>query len=328
MPNVEGKKPKTVQSYKDSWRLMVQYFANNGIRYDEITYDMLTYDRLLGFLSWLEKERNCKISTRNNRLSAISQFADYSMKQDFGVASIFHNAVSKIPFKDENDSTERAYFTKEELQIILDLPIPKSNMGIRDHVLLQYMYATGTRAEEVCFAKVKDVKFLEDGKASIVIHGKRGTIRRIKIFKEPAALLKKYLKYRKISNQPEAYIFPSQRNECMSTKCLEDIYKKYVTIARKEHPNLFKESSYPPHSMRHTTAMHMLDAGVPLIVIKQFLGHKHLSTTEIYAKASPHAVTEKLVAWNEKYWNMYMDQPYGDEATFENDSDVFPSFLK
>lgn len=328
LPNAEGKKPKTIKSYKDTWRLMVKYFAEKGIKYTDITYELLTYDRLLGFLSWLENERHCKISTRNNRLSAISRFADYSMKQDFDTASTFYKAVSKIPFKEESDATERAYFTKEELRILLDLPTPKSNMGIRDHVLLQYMYATGARAEEVCSAKVKDVRFLEDGRASVLIHGKRGKIRRIKVFNEPAGVLKKYLSYRKISNQPDAFIFPSQRNECMSTKCLEDIFKKYVTLARKEHPDLFQESSYPPHSMRHTTAMHMLEAGVPLVVIKQFLGHEHLATTEIYAKSSPEATNEKLRSWSEGYWDEYMDQPFDKETISENSAETIPAFLK
>ena len=73
---------------------------------------------------------------------------------------------------------------------------------------------------------------------------------------------------------------------------------------------MFLESSYPPHSMHHTTAMHMLEAGVPLVVIKKFLDHAHLSTTEIYAKLSAIALNEKLTSWNKKYWDMYMDEPF------------------
>ena len=141
------------------------------------------------------------------------------------------------------------------------------------------------------------LKFLSDGKASIVIHGKGGKTRRIKIFEKPATVLKSYIQYRRIGNQPDAYIFPSQRNDRMSVKCLEEIFSKYIRIVREEYPNLFRKDSYPPHSMRHTTAMHMLEAGVPLVVIKQFLGHEHLATTEVYAKISPEVVNKRLENW-------------------------------
>lgn len=327
LPNAEGKKPNTIRTYKTTWRLIIKYFLAKQIKPDDITYEMLNYQCLMDFLCWVEKGRGCKVGTRNNRLAAISKFADYSMRQDFDASATLYTAVSKIPYKEENDAIERAYFTKEELKIFLDCPTPKSNMGMRDHVLLQYMYASGMRADEVCIMKVGDVKFLEDGKASVTVHGKGGKTRRIKIFPEPAKVVKKYLHYRRIENQPDEYCFPSQRNSRMSVKCLEEIFSKYIKVARESHPGLFKEKSYPPHSMRHTTAMHMLEAGVPLVVIKQFLGHAHLSTTEIYAKISPETVNAKLEKWNEKFWNDYIDEPFNKDEIVKDD-DGIPDFLK
>ena len=327
LPNAEGKKPNTIRSYKDTWRLVIKYFLKENINADDITYEMLTYPRLMDFLSWIEKDRGCKAGTRNSRLAAISKFADYSIRQDFDAASTLYKAISNIPYKDKADATERAHFTKDELQIFLDCPTPKSNMGMRDHVLLQFMYATGMRADEVCVAKVGDVKFLTDGKASITVHGKGGNTRRIKIFNEPALVLKKYLRYRGIENQPDAFIFPSPRNKGMSVKCLEEVFSKYLKKAREAHPDLFKEPSYPPHSMRHTTAMHMLEAGVPLAVIKQFLGHKHLATTEIYAKLSSETVNKKLENWNKEFWSTYIDEPFDPEETLKG-ADGIPDFLK
>lgn len=327
LPNMEGKKPNTIRSYKDTWRLVIQFFLSQGIKPEEITYEMLNYRFIMDFLCDLEINRSCKVGTRNNRLAAISKFAAYSTRQDFDAVSSFYKAVSKIPYKKQDDAIERAHFTHEELTLFLDCPSPKTNMGIRDHVVLQFMYATGMRAEEVCVAKVGDIKFLKDGKASVIIHGKGGKTRRIKIFEEPASVLKKYLLYRRIGNQPEAYIFPSQRNDRMSVKCLEEIFSKYINILRKEHPNLFKETSYPPHSMRHTTAMHMLEAGVPLVVIKQFLGHEHLSTTEIYAKISPESVIVKLEKWNKEFWDKYIDEPINQEEISDSEDEI-PFFLK
>ena len=79
--------------------------------------------------------------------------------------------------------------------------------------------------------------------------------------------------------------------------------------------------------MRHTTATHMLEAGVPLVVIKQFLGHAHISTTEIYAKLSPTATSEKIRKWSEEYWNKYIDEPFNTDE-LEQEYDNVPDFLK
>lgn len=328
LPNAEGKKENTIKSYKATWRLMLKFFLKEGVDATEVTYSMLTYDRIMDFLAWLEKERNCKVATRNNRLSALSKFADYSMNTDFNAAYDFYQAIQKIPFKKNNDATERAYFTQEEVKILMDCPTPKDNMGIRDHTLLQFMYSSGERAEEVCTTKVGDVKFLSDGKASVLVHGKGGKTRRIKISQQPASALKKYIKYRRIGNQHDTFVFPSQRNVRMSVSCVEDIFQKYVTMAQKSHPDLFTAASYPPHSMRHTTAVHMLESGVPLVVVKQFLGHEHIETTEIYAKLSPQAANAKIADWDKKYWAQYLDEPLPEEETSFEANDGIPMFLK
>ena len=137
--------------------------------------------------------------------------------------------------------------------------------------------------------------------------------------------LKKYIKYRRIGNQHDAYIFPSQRNARMSVSCVEDIFQKYVGMAKKAYPELFKADSYPPHSMRHTTAVHMLESEVPLVVVKQFLGHEQIKTTEIYAKLSPQVANAKIADWDKKYWNEYMDEPLPEEeTTFETDEGQVP----
>ena len=113
----------------------------------------------------------------------------------------------------------------------------------------------------------------------------------------------------------------------MGLKCVEDIFGRYISKARKEHPDLFLEKSYPPHSMRHTTAVHMLEAGVPLVVVKQFLGHAHISTTEIYARLSPKVVLEQIAMWDKKYWDEYMDEDGHDAEGIPSD-DGIPGFLK
>lgn len=102
--------------------------------------------------------------------------------------------------------------------------------------MLCILYASGMRAEEICALTVVDVSFLPDGKAPILIHGKGGKSRRIKISEKPSAMLKKYISSRRISNQHERHIFSTQRNEMMSTSALEELFSKYVKRAKRSFP--------------------------------------------------------------------------------------------
>ena len=85
--------------------------------------------------------------------------------------------------------------------------------------------------------------------------------------------------------------------------CIEGIFRKYVSLAKADNPELFTAGSYPPHSMRHTTASHLLEAGVDIVTIKNILGHASLQTTQIYAEMSQETVDKKLKEWNEKWFS-------------------------
>lgn len=114
--------------------------------------------------------------------------------------------------------------------------------------------------------------------------------------------------------------FPSQTHAQMTVSCVEGIFKKYVSLARKRHPNLFRAKSYSPHSMRHSTATHMLEAGVPLIVIKNFLGHSSLQTTQVYAAVSQCTLNKHIQDWNKKW--------FSDDGSLEHQLKAeIPSFL-
>jgi len=116
-------------------------------------------------------------------------------------------------------------------------------------------------------------------------------------------MLQKYISHRRLSSKPDKHIFSSQTHERMTVSCIEGVFKKYVLQSKAECPALFREKSYPPHSMRHSTASHMLEAGVPIVVIKNFLGHVSLQTTQIYAELSQNTVDKHLKEWNEKWFS-------------------------
>lgn len=105
-----------------------------------------------------------------------------------------------------------------------------------------------------------------------------------------------------ISHELNRYIFSSQTHEHMTVSCIEEIYKKYVAEAREQHPEMFLQSKYTPHTMRHTTATHMLEAGVPLMAIKNFLGHVSVATTERYAELSQTTTDKHIREWNRRWF--------------------------
>lgn len=302
MPCSVGASPNTVTSYKYAFRLLLEFmYSKKGIPADKIAFEQLDFDTMTEFLDWIEKDRGCSASTKNQRLSAIISFSEYAQNRDFDAASVFRRGVIKIPMK-KAQKKKRAVLSVQEVSILLRLPDDSKEIGLRDKVLLSLMYASGARAQETCDLTVGNIQFNMKG-ATLNIKGKGGKSRRIGIPDNCAKMLQKYISHRRLGSKPDKHIFSSQTHEQMAISCIEGIFKKYVRQAKAEYPALFREDSYPPHSMRHSTASHMLEAGVPIVVIKNFLGHASLQTTQIYAELSQNTVDKYLKEWNEKWFS-------------------------
>lgn len=321
LPVAKGLSGATIKSYKDTFRILMEFlYTVKSVPSDKVCFETLDNHVIIEFLDWLESERGCSIATRNQRLSAIAAFAMYAQNRDFGSATVFRNNVAKVP-KKKAIRKGRSSFTRDEIKILFELPDSTSEIGLRDKTLLCFMYASGMRAQEVCDLTVGDIQFYSD-RAGINVHGKGQKMRRIGIPVSAASILKKYLTHRCISGTAERHVFSSQTHEKMTVSCIEEIYEKYVSLARKNNPDLFR-NNYSPHSMRHTTATHMLEAGVPLIVVKNFLGHVSLQTTQIYTEITQDTMNRQLKAWNDK-WFFKQHDNNGGEPSKGN----IPGFLK
>ena len=178
------------------------------------------------------------------------------------------------------------------------------------------MYASGARAQEVCDLKIKDITF-EESKAYVVLNGKGRKVRRIAIPKQPAQMVKKYIDHSGKQKSKDSYVFNSLTHDQMTISCVEEIYRKYIGILKTSYPDKFS-GNYSPHSMRHTTATHMVEAGVPLLVIKNFLGHSSIQTTQIYANISQSQLDEQTKKWNETWLS---------PSTTEDKNEIIPDFL-
>jgi len=262
----------------------------------KITFNMIDRKMLSEFLDYLEKERNCSVTTRNLRRAAILGFAKFTAKKSFASALPFYSGVMNLPKKRIPKNISFKHFTKEEITILLKLPDSSKTIGQRDVTLLSLLYATGARVQELCDITLKDITLGSPSK--VVLTGKGTKSRVVTIPDTCTAILKEYLRIRNLDISSKAmrnrHLFSSQTREHMTISCVEEIVKKYVAKAKKQYQNLFREKGYTPHSFRHSIAVHMLEAGDSLVAIKAFLGHSSVSTTAVYAQVTPELASKYL----------------------------------
>lgn len=321
LPIAKGLSSATIKSYKTAFRVLLEFmYSKKNISAGEIKFEDFTSDIISEFLEWLETERKCSISTRNHRLSVLNAFSEYAQNRDFEAASVFRTNLLKTPHK-KGVIIKRSFFTREEIKLLLALPDSHTAIGKRDCTLLCFMYASGARSQEVCELVVGDVSFCPN-KATVKLLGKGKKVRIISIPADAAEILKAYIEYRKIQGRFDKHIFSSQTHEKMTVSCIEEIFFKYIEKAKTAYPQHFREKNYTPHSMRHTTATHMLEAGVPMIVVKNFLGHASIQTTQIYAEITQRTADKELKAWNDK-WFLKKE----DAVEKEQEDCMIPDFL-
>lgn len=280
----KGLSQNTIRSYTYTFQLLFVFLKETmALPPEKVDFNTFDQNTLESFLAWMEENRGCGINTRNQKLSGLSAFAKYAVNREPVMAAGFYSAVNGIP-KKKTDKTIPVYFTKEEIGVLLHTPSGSRRIEFRNRTLLSVLYATGARAQELCDIQVRDIHFGD--KTSIKLVGKGNRARKVTIPTQCAALLKDYLSSENKLTALDSYAFSSQTNEHMTISCVEEIVKKYVRMAKQENPSLFREKNYSPHSFRHSIAVHMLEAGIPLPVIKNFLGHSSIEVTMIYATVS------------------------------------------
>jgi len=297
LPDIKGYSENTIVSYQYAFQLLFDFlYEEKGLMPEKVTFASLSDNILLEYLAWLERKRGCSPITRNLRRAAILSFAKYALKSKFSDALRFYSDVKKIPKKKTPKNSDIKYFTKDEINIIMNAPDTKSNIGKRDVMLLSFLYASGARAQEVCDLTVNDIYF--GAETNIRLNGKGEKVRMVTIPENCATLLRNYLNSRNLDSSNKAdrlrHVFSSQTNEHMSISCVEAIVKKYIVKVKIEHPKIFKRSTYTPHSFRHSIAVHMLECGESLVVIRAFLGHESITSTAIYASVTPELANKYL----------------------------------
>jgi len=283
MVNEYGASQNTIKSYRDTFVQFISYMDNaKGIKVQRLTLASITKEFVISFLDWIQAERKCSVSTRNNRLAAIHSFFKYV--QYHCPDNLFeYQRILSIKIKKQVKAAIN-YLTLDGVRLLLNQPDILSPKGIRDLALLSLMYDSGARVQEIADLSVQDVHL--EPPYSIKIMGKGKKIRIVPLMKEQTEILRNYMIGSKLmlSQNMQHPLFFNNRNEHLTRGGITHIFLKYVRKARECNSTIIP-TTISCHSLRHSKAMHLLQAGVNLVYIRDILGHVSIQTTEGYARA-------------------------------------------
>ena len=270
--------PNTIYAYRDSIKLFLRFAARrSGRQVIRLRLADLGPTTVLSFLDYLEVERRNCVATRNCRLVAVHRFFGYIADTDPRHADLCRRVID-IPVK-KTTSSAMTYLERDEVKALLAAPLPAHRLGRRDIALLTLLYNTGARASEVVALSVKDVHFASP--TQVRIFGKGRKERACPLWQETVDALRAYLQQRNSANRPDAPLFLNAHNKRISRFGVVTILKRHIATAATQQPSLATKH-ISPHTMRHTAAMHLLQSGVELNVIKSWLGHVSITMTSQY----------------------------------------------
>jgi integrase/recombinase XerD len=271
----------TQLSYRDTFRLMLPFMAKKARKaMDKLLVEDISSDRVKAFLSELETNRNCSLSTRNQRLAAIHALARY-----IGSNSPEHvewcRQIQMIPLK-KAKHTLITYLEKMEMDALLNAPDQQTGQGKRDYAILLFLYNTGARSEETAQVKIMDIDRPNAPKSDLVtvlIRGKGNKVRRCPLWQQTVNELNTLIAGR----DPLEHVFLNRRKQPLTRFGIHALVSRYVKQITHQVPSI-EGKRISPHTIRHTTATHLLRAGVDINTIRAWLGHVSVTTTNIYAE--------------------------------------------
>jgi site-specific recombinase XerD len=316
LPSQRNRSIHTIRSYRDTFKLLL-LFCNEQLRIatGRIRIDTLSKQVICDFLDWLHKSRGNSLSSVNQRLAAIHAFFRYLQNEE--PSALFQcQQILSVPMR-KTKQQPVGYLSEQEMRLILAQPNPKTRQGRRDLVLLSVLYDTAARVQELCDLRVRDV-FLTDNPC-VMLTGKPDKSRYVPLLKNTAATLKTYMAENRMigAESLDTPLFQNQRRMKMTRSGISYVVDKYAAAAQTQLP--FMQKNITPHIFRHSKAMHLCQAGVDTIYIRDILGHVDLATTEIYARINMDQLRDAL----EK---AYPDLPSNDLSDW-NDNDSLMNFL-
>jgi integrase/recombinase XerD len=310
LPGQRNVSPNTIKSYRDTFKQYLMFMQDEQrIRPERVSFACVTVASIKDFLHWLETSKNVGINTRNQRLAAIHSFFRYAGAENPEI--LFDSQrVLGIPFKKRPQPTI-PHLSMNQAAYLLEQPDASTRRGRRDLALMAVLYDTGARVQELIDLKVCEVRLAQP--ATITLTGKGNKKRNVPIMAKTRSLLEGYMAENHLleNGRQQSPLFHNSKYQAFTRPGITYILDKYFKKAKLGHSNEVFPDKLHPHMLRHSKALHMLESGVPLIYIRDFLGHVSVTTTERYLKfdtelkrdaleaAYPQVVSRDAPAWEE-----------------------------
>ncbi|MFZ3579523.1 tyrosine-type recombinase/integrase [Virgibacillus sp. DJP39] len=285
LPGQRNVSTNTIKSYRDTFKQLL-IFCNTelNISPEFLTLNKLKSETILTFLLWLEKSKRVSINTRNQRLAAIHSFYRYVQLENPEIMFECQKILC-IPLK-KREIKPIDYLDQECLKLLFEQPNTNSKKGRRDLTIMVLLYDSGARIQELIDLKVGEVRLSKP--ATVLLTGKGGKKRYVPIIGKTSDLLENYLKENHLldNGKQDHPLFYNSARLSFTRPGITYILEKYLKEAKELNPEKQFPGKLKPHMVRHTKAMHLLEAGVNIIYIRDLLGHVNVSTTEHYARAN------------------------------------------
>jgi site-specific recombinase XerD len=265
----------TQHGYRDTLCQLIPFVAKQSKKpIDRLAVIDVSAELVRLFLADIEASRHCGIATRNQRLAAIRALARF-VGEHSPIHIEWSGQIRSIPFKKTMQAVV-PYLEKSEIDALLAAPDRRTTQGRRDHALLMFLYNSGARASEAAHAKVVD---LDLNAASVKISGKGGKQRFCPLWSATVSELATIIE----RAEPSRSLFLNRCGRPITRFGIHTVLERNALTARAQSPTLAAKR-VSPHSIRHTTATHLLRAGVDINTIRGWLGHVSLETTNVYAE--------------------------------------------
>jgi integrase/recombinase XerD len=284
---VKGLRPASVRSYRDTIRLLLVFAATDKrCKITRLTLADLSFERIIAFLRHLEADRGNHARTRNQRLAVLHSLFEYIASRSPEMLAVCQQ-VAAIPSKRAAPPETRFLERDEVEQLLRGLP-RQGRLALRDRALLLFLYNTGARVQEAADLRVEHLDLGEHPR--VRLHGKGDKWRTCPLWQQTARTLEQLLEPLEPPPTPETAVF-SARGRPLTRFGIYKIVRRHA--ASLDDPRTGRKVS--PHTLRHTAAVHLLEAGVEVNVIRGWLGHADLTTTNRYAEITTNAKQQALL---------------------------------
>lgn len=277
---LRGVSEKTILSYRDAIKLLLCFAADRlGRAVDELAVEHLDDKVIIAFLDHVEKERHCCVRTRNARLAAISTFFNYAGREEPSLLPQCH-AIRTIPHKrDQHKALD--YLDDKEIAAVFKSIDPASRTGIRDKALMLFLFNTGARVQECVDVTIDHLRL--DSQGQVTLLGKGRKERCCPLWPETVQAITTYLSHRKTRDAHEPHLFLNANGKPITRFGIRYVVQRYAEKAGKKCVSI-RNKTVGPHTWRHSTAVHMLQADNDINMVAMWLGHADSNSTHAYAE--------------------------------------------